>query len=404
MTGEYRKSYPEWWRDRPEETRQPAHKCKVLIPTVFKIPGDKRCYKSLLSKRDFFVRKIRRSAWELIEIKDLHKVYESQNGKVNALNNINLTIHDGDIYGIIGLSGAGKSSLVRCINMLEVPTSGEIRINGEDMTQLKPARLREVRKKIGMIFQHFNLLMNSTVYDNIAFPLRISKVPENIIQNRVNELLEVVDLVEKKNAYPSQLSGGQKQRVGIARALANKPDILLSDEATSALDPTTTESILDLLKDINRKMGITIIVITHEMDVIKKLCDKVAVMENGVIVEEGRVIDVFSDPKTSTSQRFLKDMIAELPPYIKLDDDNYEEEYVRAAFLGENARKPLISNMVKRWDVDAVIIGGNIEHIGDTQLGSLLIKLSGTKENVAGAVQYLLDNDIRIEVLKNNAV
>ena len=340
----------------------------------------------------------------MIEIKDLHKVYESQNGKVNALNNINLTIHDGDIYGIIGLSGAGKSSLVRCINMLEVPTSGEIRINGEDMTQLKPARLREVRKKIGMIFQHFNLLMNSTVYDNIAFPLRISKVPENIIQNRVNELLEVVDLVEKKNAYPSQLSGGQKQRVGIARALANKPDILLSDEATSALDPTTTESILDLLKDINRKMGITIIVITHEMDVIKKLCDKVAVMENGVIVEEGRVIDVFSDPKTSTSQRFLKDMIAELPPYIKLDDDNYEEEYVRAAFLGENARKPLISNMVKRWDVDAVIIGGNIEHIGDTQLGSLLIKLSGTKENVAGAVQYLLDNDIRIEVLKNNAV
>lgn len=340
----------------------------------------------------------------MIEIKNLHKVYESQNGKVNALNNINLTIHDGDIYGIIGLSGAGKSSLVRCINMLEVPTSGEIRINGEDMTQLKPTRLREVRKKIGMIFQHFNLLMNSTVYDNIAFPLRISKVPENIIRNRVNELLEVVDLVEKRNAYPSQLSGGQKQRVGIARALANKPDILLSDEATSALDPTTTESILGLLKDINRKMGITIIVITHEMDVIKKLCDKVAVMENGVIVEEGRVIDVFSDPKTSTSQRFLKDMIAELPPDIKLDDDNYEEEYVRAAFLGENARKPLISNMVKRWDVDAVIIGGNIEHIGDTQLGSLLIKLSGTKENVAGAVQYLLDNDIRIEVLKNNAV
>lgn len=340
----------------------------------------------------------------MIEIKNLHKVYESQNGKVNALNNINLTIQDGDIHGIIGLSGAGKSSLVRCINMLEVPTSGEIRINGEDMTQLKPTRLREMRKKIGMIFQHFNLLMNSTVYDNIAFPLRISKVPENILQNRVNELLEVVDLVEKKNAYPSQLSGGQKQRVGIARALANKPDILLSDEATSALDPTTTESILGLLKDINRKMGITIIVITHEMDVIKKLCDKVAVMENGVIVEEGSVIDVFSDPKTSTSQRFLKDMIAELPPYIKLDDDNYEEEYVRAAFLGESARKPLISNMVKRWDVDAVIIGGNIEHIGDTQLGSLLIKLSGTKENVAGAVQYLLDNDIRIEVLKNNAI
>lgn len=340
----------------------------------------------------------------MIEIKNLQKVYASQHGNVNALQNINLTIHDGDIFGIIGLSGAGKSSLVRCINMLEVPTSGQILINGEDLTTVKPVRLREVRQKIGMIFQHFNLLMNSTVYDNIAFPLRISKISEPEIAKRVNELLEVVDLTEKKDAYPAQLSGGQKQRVGIARALANKPGIILSDEATSALDPTTTESILTLLKNINRTLGITIVVITHEMDVIKKLCDKVAVMENGVIVEEGAVLEVFSNPRTTTSQKFLKDMIAELPPYIQLNDENYEEEYVRAAFVGESAGKPIISNMVKRWDVDAVIIGGNIEHIGNTQIGNLLIKLSGKKENVAGAVQYLLDNEIRIEVLKNHVL
>lgn len=338
----------------------------------------------------------------MIEIKNLNKIYESPGGKIDALQDINLTIQDGEIFGIIGLSGAGKSSLVRCINMLEVPSSGQIIVNGEDLTSLKSSRLREVRKKIGMIFQHFNLLMNSTVYDNIAFPLRISKVPERDVQKRVDELLELVDLTEKKHSYPAQLSGGQKQRVGIARALANGPDILLSDEATSALDPTTTESILSLLKDINRKMGITIIVITHEMDIIKKLCDKVAVMENGVIVEEGKVIDVFSNPKTVTSQKFLSDMIAELPPYILLDDENYEEEYVRAAFIGESARKPVISNMVKRYDVDAVIIGGNIEHIGGTQIGNLLIKLSGSREKVASAIQYLLDNGIRIEVLKNN--
>lgn len=338
----------------------------------------------------------------LIEIKNLSKIYESKNSKVHALEDINLTIHDGEIYGIIGLSGAGKSSLLRCINMLEKPTSGQVIIDGKDMTRLSTKELRNSRQKIGMIFQHFNLLQNSTVYENIAFPLRISKVPEHMIKARVTELLEVVELTDKKNSYPSQLSGGQKQRVGIARALANKPNIILSDEATSALDPTTTESILSLLKDINRKMGITVVVITHEMDVIKKLCDKVAVMENGLIVEEGPVIDVFSNPTTTTSQKFLKDMIAELPKSITLDDENFEEEYIRAAFLGDSARQPFISNMVKRYDVDAVIIGGNIEYIGDTQLGNLVLKLSGKKDQVQGAIDYLKYNQIKLEVLKNN--
>jgi len=338
----------------------------------------------------------------LIEIKNLNKIYESENTRVQALKDVTLSIKKGEIYGIIGLSGAGKSSLLRCINLLEMPTSGEILINGKDMTKLSPGDLREARKKIGMIFQHFNLLNNSTVFENIAFPLKISGVPQKEREKKVNELLEVVDLVSKKDNYPSQLSGGQKQRVGIARALANNPEIILSDEATSALDPTTTESILNLLKDINKKMGITVVAITHEMDVIKKLCDTVAVMEDGVIVEEGSAIDIFSNPATSTSQRFLKDMLAQLPEDVLIDDENFEEEYVRATFLGDNARDPHISNMVKKYDVDAAIIAGNIESIGNTQIGNLLIKVSGKRDQVFKAIEFLKSNNVKVEVLRNN--
>lgn len=338
----------------------------------------------------------------MIEIRNLYKTYVTPEKKVDALQDINLTIQKGEIFGIIGLSGAGKSSLVRCINMLEVPTAGEIFIDGVDITKLKPGPLRQMRKKIGMIFQHFNLLMNSTVYDNIAFPLRISGVSEGEVKKRVDYMLEVVDLTEKKNVYPAQLSGGQKQRVGIARALANQPDIILSDEATSALDPSTTESILSLLKDINQRFGITVIVITHEMDVIKKLCDKVAVMENGVIVEEGRVIDVFANPQALTSQRFLRDMVAELPADVLLDDENHEEEIVRASYLGHSSQQPIISHMIKKFDVDVNILSGNIETIQNTQLGNLLIKITGSKANIANALHYLEYNHVRIEVLKAN--
>jgi D-methionine transport system ATP-binding protein len=340
----------------------------------------------------------------LIEIRNLSKSYNTQNGRVNALNNINLTISDGEIFGIIGLSGAGKSSLVRCINMLEVPDSGEVVVNGKDVTKLKSAELREVRKKIGMIFQHFNLLMNSTVYDNIAFPLRISKIPESEIKKRVDHLLEVVELTEKRNVYPAQLSGGQKQRVGIARSLANNPDIILSDEATSALDPTTTDSILKLLKNINQQFGITIVVITHEMNVIKKLCDKVAVMENGIIVEYGSVIDVFSNPRTLTSKKFLKDMMAELPDGILSDRDSHGDEILRASFVGSITGEPVISQMVKKFNIDANIIAGNIENIQNTQVGNLLIKLSGDRESIIAAENYLTENNVRIEVLTENVI
>ncbi|TDT52099.1 methionine ABC transporter ATP-binding protein [Fonticella tunisiensis] len=339
----------------------------------------------------------------MITIRNLSKVYESQDKKVEALKNINLTINKGEIFGIIGLSGAGKSSLLRCINLLETPTSGEILINGTDITKLRGAELRETRKKIGMIFQHFNLLMNSTVYDNVAFPLRINRVPEAEIEKRVLELLEIVNLSDKKDSYPSQLSGGQKQRVGIARALANNPDIILSDEATSALDPTTTESILSLLKDINKKFGITIVVITHEMDVIKHLCNRVAVIEDGVIVEEGSVIELISNPQASTSKRFLADMIAKLPNPDLIQEHNPTEEVLRISFFGEDANKPFISQMVKQFDVEANIIVGNIESIQDVQVGSLLVKISGSKENIDSAIDFLNNHNLRIEVLKNGS-
>lgn len=336
----------------------------------------------------------------MIEIKNLSKIYETGDTTVEALKDINLTIEDGEIYGIMGLSGAGKSSLLRCLNLIETPTSGEVIINGVDITGLDKKELRELRKGIGMIFQHFNLLLNSTVYENIAFPLRLSKMPEEKIRRRVLELLEVVDLKDKADSYPSKLSGGQKQRVGIARALASRPRIILCDEATSALDPSTTESILSLLSEINKKYGITIVLITHEMDVIKQLCHRVAVLENGVIVESGRVVDVFSNPSTETSRKFLKDMISHIPRDIIEVDEN--SKILRLYFLGESARDAVVSNVIREFNVDANIIAGSIERIQGSPVGNLLIKLSGEKNNINSAINYLIDKkDLRIEVLEN---
>ncbi|TCT14229.1 D-methionine transport system ATP-binding protein [Natranaerovirga pectinivora] len=335
----------------------------------------------------------------MIELRNLHKVYNTRGKAVQALNNVNIRINKGEIFGVIGLSGAGKSSLIRCINMLETPNSGEVIVEGTDLTKLKPKALRTYRKKIGMIFQQFNLLMNSTVYDNIAFPLKIAKVSKSEIDRRVNELLELVELKDKKDSYPSQLSGGQKQRVGIARALANNPDIILSDEATSALDPTTTESILNLLKNINKELGITVVLITHEMSVIKKICDRVAVMENGEVVEEGSVIQVFAKPKTQVAKKFLKDTITELPKgFIAGISSN--EKILRLFFIGDSATEPIISNMIKQFDIDITILAGNIERIQDSAVGNLLIKIKGSKESIASAMGYLEKNKLGIEVTK----
>lgn len=304
---------------------------------------------------------------------------------------------------MIGLSGAGKSTLLRCINRLEDVTSGKVLIDGTDITKLEGRALRDTRKKIGMIFQHFNLLMNSTVYENVAFPLKISGMPRESINKRVMELLSVVELTDKKDVYPSRLSGGQKQRVGIARALANNPRILLSDEATSALDPTTTESILKLLRDINSKLGITMVIITHEMQVIKQLCDKVAVIENSVVVEQGKVIDLFTNPRTQTSKRFLKDTIAKLPEGMASVDDNPKEEILRISFLGDDASRPFISDIVKEFDVTANIISGNIENIQNMQVGSLIIRISGVKDSIDSAINYLNSKNLKIEVFRNGS-
>ena len=232
----------------------------------------------------------------MIDLSHIEKIYDSPSGPVKAIKDISLHINKGEIYGIIGLSGAGKSTLVRCINLLERPTSGKVTVDGQDITAMSESQLRQARKNIGMIFQHFNLLSSATVYDNVAFPLKLVNAPKEKIDQKVMELLELVGLKNKAHQYPSQLSGGQKQRVGIARALASEPKILLCDEATSALDPQTTKAILELIKDINAKLKLTVVVITHEMQVIKDICDKVAVIDKGVIAEKGRVLDVFTDP------------------------------------------------------------------------------------------------------------
>ncbi|QCX34269.1 ATP-binding cassette domain-containing protein [Caloramator sp. E03] len=331
----------------------------------------------------------------MINIVDLNKTYTLDNTQFEALKNINLTINDGDIFGIIGLSGAGKSSLLRCINLIEKPTSGQIIIDGKDITSLNSKQIREYRKKIGMIFQQFNLLMNLNVFENVAFPLRISKVSNSEIKEKVNALLKIVELEDKSNSFPSQLSGGQRQRVAIARALANEPNIILCDEPTSALDPSTTQSILNLLKSINEKYKITIVIVTHEMSVIKSLCKNVAVIENGTIAECGSVIDVFSNPKSYTTKNFLKeDIINQIPK-----DFNSKGKVLNLTFIGDDAQKPLISNMVKKFNVDANIISGKIDIIQNTQIGNLVVNLTGKDEDIDKALNYLKEFKLNVEVI-----
>mgnify|MGYP000016602758 FL=1 len=242
----------------------------------------------------------------MIELVNVEKTYHTSSGDIHALKRTSLTINQGEIFGIIGLSGAGKSTLIRCINMLEVPTAGQVFVDGEELTAMTETQLRKARQNIGMIFQHFNLLASRTVFDNIAFPLEIQGLGKDEIKKRVEPLLELVQLQDRADHYPSQLSGGQKQRVGIARALASNPKVLLCDEATSALDPQTTKSILNLLRDINQRLNLTIVMITHQMEVVKEICDRVAVIENGSIIEEGNMVDVFTNPQNQTTKEFVK--------------------------------------------------------------------------------------------------
>ena len=340
----------------------------------------------------------------MIEIKDLKKVYQGEEGEVVALKGIDLEIEKGEIFGLIGPSGAGKSSFIRCLNLLEEPTAGQIIIDGEDLTALNTKELRDARKELGMIFQNFNLLDSRTVADNVSFPLEIANEKKEKIDTKVAELLELVGLADKADSYPSQLSGGQQQRVGIARALANDPKVLLCDEATSSLDPETTHSILDLLKDINEKLGITIVLITHEMGVIKEICTKVAVLETGSVVELGDVIDIFTKPKERVTKKFVQRIInANVPQELlsRVTVENPEHgRLIKICFVGDSASKPLVSDLVHNYQIDANILYGNIDKIQGIPFGTLIIELTGDRDQIESAIDFLHEsNNVRIEVI-----
>lgn len=342
----------------------------------------------------------------MIQLSHIEKTYDSPSGPVKALKGIDLTIERGEIFGIIGLSGAGKSTLIRCINMLERPTAGKVIVDGQDMTSMSEKELRKARKNIGMIFQHFNLLSSATVYDNIAFPLRLSHTPEAEIKKKVLPLLELVGLADKAHQYPSQLSGGQKQRVGIARALASEPKVLLCDEATSALDPQTTRSILELIQDINRKLSLTVVVITHEMQVIKDICDKVAVIENGVIAEQGTVLEVFTNPQEPITKDFISVLLSnELPAAFRggeVSKTPLPGAYLllRLTFIGESADDPVLAGMIRKFpEIEVTMLFGNLDQIKSTPFGRMIIGITGPEATIQEAIQYLRQQDLKEEVI-----
>ena len=351
----------------------------------------------------------------MIEIHELYKTYRAKSGNVDAVKNVNLTVNEGEIYGVIGYSGAGKSSLIRCINLLELPDSGSITVGGEPLTRMENGEMKVIRAKdlnrvrrgIGMIFQHFNLLDRSTVFENIAYPLKHTGMKKDDIRARVIELLELVDLSDKIDAYPSQLSGGQKQRVAIARALAGNPKVLLSDEATSALDPDATESILSLLKSLNKKLGITIVLITHEMAVIKRICHKVAVMEHGEIVEEGDVYSIFAEPKMEITKKFISSAspLNKIHSLVRKDSPilhpgKNDGLLIKLIFEKGCVGEALISDISRRFSVDVNIVLANVEVLKGEQLGSMIAVITGDDKNVNDATAYLKKKGVRTEVIE----
>lgn len=341
----------------------------------------------------------------MIELTHISKVYDGPQ-KVTALKDISLSIKEGEIFGVIGQSGAGKSTLIRCINMLESPTSGSVVVDGVELTKLNEKQLREQRKHIGMIFQHFNLLSSRTVYENVAFPLELQGMSKAQIKERILPILDIVKLSDRLDNYPSQLSGGQKQRVGIARALASNPKVLLCDEATSALDPQTTKSILELLKDINEKLKLTIVLITHEMQVIKEICDRVAVIEGGVILEEGKVVDVFTNPKEKTTREFVGSIISHKLPEEAWRHLNVQKEWsdnlhpiIRLTFTGNVTDEPIVAGMIRRFGIDVSILFGGVDYIQEVSFGHLIIVLDGDRGSEEQAIEYLKGLPIESEVI-----
>ena len=319
----------------------------------------------------------------MIELKHLGKIYSSASGSVEALKDVNLTIADGEIFGIIGLSGAGKSTLVRCINLLERPTSGEVWVDGQNLTALSQKELLQVRRQIGMIFQGFNLLEQRTVLRNICFPLEISGTPKAQAKSRAEELLKIVGLADKAQSYPSQLSGGQKQRVAIARALATNPRYLLCDEATSALDPNTTRSILELLREINKTLGVTIIVITHEMKVIDQICDRVAVIDKSCIAEEGKVAEVFTNPQSDIARELV------LPQERPVLDATTGGRKLRLIFNGENTQNPVISEMILACRVPINVLFADTKSIEGAAYGHMILELPNDEHEAEKVVSWL---------------
>lgn len=342
----------------------------------------------------------------MIEFKNLEKTFEGKGKPIHALRDINLNIREGEIYGVVGFSGAGKSTLIRCVNYLEQPTKGSMIVDGSDLTRVSVKEIRKTKKKIGMVFQHFNLLNSKTVYANIAMPLILENTPRAKIKARVSELLEFVGLDDKANVYPDQLSGGQKQRVGIARALATQPSILLCDEATSALDPQTTTSILDLLKKVNKEYNITILLITHEMSVVREICNRVAVMEAGNIIEEGTVFEIFSNPQTPTGRNFVNTVMhTEIPKYVTemIENDEPDNDFYRINFVDHSAGRPFLSQISKRFDLDVNVLSGNITELQGVPFGNLIVKFQGDEREIAKALSYLEENNIIYSEVNSDA-
>ncbi|MEC5321297.1 methionine ABC transporter ATP-binding protein MetN [Brenneria populi subsp. brevivirga] len=340
----------------------------------------------------------------MIELSNITKVFQQNGREITALANVNLHVPKGQIYGVIGASGAGKSTLIRCVNLLERPTQGTVLVDGQDLTKLSESQLTQARRQIGMIFQHFNLLSSRTVFGNIALPLELDNTPKAEIKRRVNELLDIVGLSDKHDVYPANLSGGQKQRVAIARSLASNPKVLLCDEATSALDPATTRSILTLLKDINRRLDLTILLITHEMDVVKRICDQVAVISGGCLIEQDTVGELFSHPKTPLAQQFIHSTLhLDIPEdYIARMTPTRREGTVpllRMEFTGQSVDAPLLSEVARRFNVNNNIISAQMDYAGGVKFGIMLAEMHGQEADTQAAIKFLQEKHANIEVL-----
>lgn len=341
----------------------------------------------------------------MIKLNNITKIFTLPDKKLTALDNVSLHVPKGQICGVIGASGAGKSTLIRCVNLLERPTHGAVIIDDVDLTQLSEAELVKTRRQIGMIFQHFNLLTSRTVFENVALPLELENKPKAEIQEKTTALLALVGLSDKHNVYPANLSGGQKQRVAIARALASDPKVLLCDEATSALDPATTQSILKLLKEINRTLGITILLITHEMEVVKRICDQVAVIDKGRLIEQGTVSEIFSNPKTELAQEFISSTFHITLPEEYLenlsDTPKHAKSYpiIKFEFTGRSVDAPLLSQASKKFGVELSILTSQIDYAGGVKFGFTIAEVEGDEDAITQTKVYLMENNVRVEVL-----